>query len=162
LHFRDSGVPSHFDELWQRVVDSWNSSNALDSEERYDKVSADAVHHVIDEYIVSGATLPPAGALKDWKLAVQCALSETHAVTQHQFMTHQSTPKYLAVATRKLYCWVRQKLQVPLHRGLVDHPGFKSDGCGKKTIGSYITEIYLAIKGLSFTEVLQDITSRLD
>ena len=51
-----------------------------------------------------------------------------------------------------VYLFVREHLSVPLHRGLVEHPiagaadGNKINGRPKKTIGSWVSKFYEAVR----------------
>lgn len=82
-------------------------------------------------------------------------LATTYNSTREEFFKQQTTPSYLSSASSQLYTFVRKDLNVPFHRGLVDHPslpgingqsnGDKDSGPGKH-LGSLVSEIYMAVR----------------
>lgn len=83
-----------------------------------------------------------------------------HTSTRTRFLQQQDTPVFLGRASRKMYLYVRQTLGVPLHQGLIDHPTptaeFAANGSKKKSIGSWISVIYEALRSGRLHEPLMD------
>lgn len=70
---------------------------------------------------------------------------------RNSFFNKQDTTAYLGFRARNLYRFIRGELKVPFHRGLVEHPtvenGNNKPQRERKTIGSWISIIYAAIRG---------------
>lgn len=105
------------------------------------------------------ATLPSRDTIESWILTIRSTFCETYDATRNQFGVRQSSPVYLASATSKLYFWVRQPLQIPLHKGLIDHLGINPQDLSKRINRTYITRIYIAIRNGEFVNILQDLMS---
>ncbi|OQE46492.1 hypothetical protein PENCOP_c001G06567 [Penicillium coprophilum] len=144
-----AGEIPDFDTLWVAITESWDAHN--DSDEigtRCEKVAADSAHCAVDQITTSESSLP-FNSLKlfpKWRVGVASLLKKVHEETRHQFLIRQSTPDYLATSTKEIYLWVRETLHVPLHQGLVDHPGDSDDAKNNKTIGTRVSVIYTAIR----------------
>lgn len=68
------------------------------------------------------------------------------------FFHEQDTASYLGHASKRMYAYVRHELGVPFHQGFVENP-LPSDaedgginGRAKKTIGSWISIVYEALR----------------
>jgi hypothetical protein len=92
----------------------------------------------------------------------------THSVT---FLKHPTTAEYLGDGTKEVYNFVRKTLDIPVHRGLQDHPvnhgviAADSNGeihPGKETVGSRVSKIYHAIRNGCFAQRIMAITQELD
>ncbi|KAI2685773.1 hypothetical protein DTO012A7_2237 [Penicillium roqueforti] len=139
-----------FDDLWMGITDSWHRHNQSETESRCEEVARDSAHLIFDHYTRTDTDPSSYALIPKWTTDVTLTLIEDHQNTSKQFLACQSTPKYLAPATREMHIWIRHALQVPFHRGLVDHPGFLGGGVDdsrreKETIGTNITKIYMAI-----------------
>nr|POF17592.1 phenylalanine aminomutase (l-beta-phenylalanine forming) [Quercus suber] len=72
------------------------------------------------------------------------------------------TTKYLSHGSTVLYCFIRNDLGVPLHKGLVEHPcypdasreGIEVAHEDRRTIGSRVSVIYAALRSGRFGAVL--------
>lgn len=93
---------------------------------------------------------------------------KTHAAA---FLGQPTTAQYLGHGTRKIYDFVREKLNVPIHRGLEDHPtpqaavnGHRAgiEATAKKTIGFQVSKIYEAVRNGRLYETIMVITKDLD
>ncbi|KAJ5163156.1 Phenylalanine ammonia-lyase [Penicillium coprophilum] len=157
-----AGEIPDFDTLWVAITESWDAHNDSDEiETRCEKVAADSAHCAIDQITTSESCLP-FNSLKvfpKWRVGVASLLKKAHAETRHQFLIKQSTPDYLATSTKEIYLWVRQTLHVPLHQGLVDHPGDSEDAKNNKTIGTRVSVIYTAIRDGKLMVPLQRATA---
>lgn len=162
--FRDQAVVENdFERVWEGITAAWHAHSQSDLKARYQQVAQDSVHQLFDDINSSHSghsEFPICGVLQQWKTGVEHGLAEVHDRTRRQFSAHQSTPAYLARATKEMYLWVRQTLQVPLHRGIIDHPNAMSDDGAKKTIGTHITKIYMGIQSGEVIVPLQKATSK--
>ncbi|KAK4500418.1 hypothetical protein PRZ48_008607 [Zasmidium cellare] len=96
----------------------------------------------------------------------QCAKFVASSVTNTRLLFASSaetiTPTYLSHGSKKLYHFVRNELQVPLHKGLVEHPttdtpsaeGIKVDAGDRYLIGKQISTIYHALRSGRIHDVL--------
>lgn len=141
-----------FLDLWSDVMASWHEHNEDSVENRCNNVAHDSAHSIFDKISRLDAKLDSYEAVSKWSASVASLLSEISQQQRHTFLVQQSTPKYLAPATREMYLWIRGDLRVPFHRGLIDHPGcrevdFDDDGGRlKETIGANISKIYTAVR----------------
>lgn len=142
--FGGSSLGDQFDAIWDGILASWEEYNTLDIEERCQRVSCASTHQVVDLTMAS-ATSVKSEPIQKWKAELFLALSESTRRIRKEFRRNQTTPGYLSQATQHLYCWVRQTLSIPLHCGLIDHPGVNPNS-SKKTIGTHITQIYTALR----------------
>lgn len=95
-------------------------------------------------------------AISDWK-TVKISLDPEHL---QDFDPVDQTPQFLARGTVHMYLYIRETLGIPFHRGLVDHPApeaeFDDQGNKKRTIGSWISVIYEALRDGRLHEPLMD------
>jgi phenylalanine ammonia-lyase len=93
---------------------------------------------------------------QQWMQQVDDILVGSYAGTVKQFLTATTTKQYLGTSSTILYEFVRETLAVPMHRGVIDHPTYDSgeQASEKKTIGSNIAQVYTALRGGKFMDVL--------
>ncbi|KAL9021272.1 MAG: hypothetical protein Q9185_001556 [Variospora sp. 1 TL-2023] len=143
-------------DLWKHIPDAWSATTTLDAHKGFQMV-VDTTIGVVTECIAqskAGAErlTPSIALIKSWRSQMLSALNETYIAVRAEFFEHQSTAASLGHASHKLYTFVRNDLGVPVHRGLVEHPGPKDDqsvlvgGRDKKTIGSWISIIYESLR----------------
>ncbi|CAI7630635.1 unnamed protein product [Penicillium glandicola] len=147
--WRNSEVIEMFPLIWAGVTASWRTHSQSDLESRYQQVARDSAHLIFDHLAMGTPASSSYTIIPKWRVATASTLAKLDRQIRAQFSIRQSTPDYLAVATREMYLWIRRTLQIPLHRGLVDHPGSSegdNDDRTKKTIGTNITKIYTAIR----------------
>ncbi|KAI0521699.1 phenylalanine ammonia-lyase [Xylaria bambusicola] len=142
--------PELFDSFWKLFEETWYKSVALDIIERCDKASESfmiAITHNSD--FTGHLTVAEVVACQKSLSALALDIYQTH---REGFFENQTTPDYLGQGTKVLYTFVREHLGVPLHRGLVEHPladdpsGNVIDGRPKRTIGSWVSLIYEAVR----------------
>ena len=76
------------------------------------------------------------------------------------FCAAPHTPELLGRGSKRLYHFVREQLGVPFHQGLVEHPtvgNAELDGRAKRTIGSWISKVYDAIRSGAIHEPLMEL-----
>lgn len=158
-----TAVASDFERVWEGITAAWHAHSQSDLNVRYKQVAKDSAHQLFDDISPSHSghsEVSICEIVQQWKTGVECALVEVHQRTRRQFSAHQSTPAYLARATKEIYLWVRQILQVPLHRGIIDHPDALSEDGAEKTIGTHITKIYMGIQSGEVIMPLQRATRK--
>ncbi|OCK90989.1 putative phenylalanine ammonia-lyase [Cenococcum geophilum 1.58] len=88
--------------------------------------------------------------------------------TRERYLADPDAMPFLGAASRRMYAFVRKELQVPMNRGLVDHPTpvpsaavngssngvSKEDRRVKKTTGNWISVVYDALRQGQVTEVV--------
>ncbi|KAL8669259.1 MAG: hypothetical protein Q9168_006143 [Polycauliona sp. 1 TL-2023] len=141
--------------IWDHIKVTWMLTANKDSEEHCTYVVDSTVSIIVKHLLAStprdGDTgSAPLAAISEWKRAARSTIAETFTSTRNQFFERQDTASFLGHGARRLYTYVREDLQVPLHRGLQDHPEphamFGADGSRKRTIGSNISIIYEALR----------------
>ena len=152
-------------ELWPLILAQWLHSSSLDLEAR-----GSASAKKVLGYLVTTLQTKLDGKLADTSdvfsriCAFQAQLSTTlisvYSDTRIAFLKHPPTPKYLGLASKIMYEFIRSDLKVPPNRGLVDYPTINVedlptdlrsmellDSRGEKvTIGTQISRIYEAIR----------------
>ncbi|EUC27167.1 hypothetical protein COCCADRAFT_10166 [Bipolaris zeicola 26-R-13] len=157
LQIEDAKLVSRF---WTRFEETWYKGAPLDADERADKVS-DVLSAVIITSSEASSDISVT-QLSKTRQTLRDLVLNTYVQHREAFFKKPSTPEYLGNGTKVLYRFVRKKLQVPLHRGLIEHPvaGAKDnnmiDGRPKKTIGSWVSIIYEAVRnGELYSEILE-------
>ncbi|KAL9579716.1 MAG: hypothetical protein Q9212_004941 [Teloschistes hypoglaucus] len=153
--------------VWSRVQASWLSASSKDTPAHITQVVDDALailtqFLLLDEHQTSLPTSVSrfSEIIQNWISRFQNLLTENHASSRAQFFEHQHTPEFLGQAAKKMYIFVRERLRVPFHRGLEDHPTprqpVSADGTKKQTIGSHISVIYESLRSGEMHEPLMD------
>ncbi|CAO2650495.1 Nn.00g017870.m01.CDS01 [Neocucurbitaria sp. VM-36] len=148
------------DTFWLLFEETWYKSAALDATERADKASEALATAIVA--IPNATSSTSVEQLSKTHRALSALVFDTYIQHREAFFHHPTTPAYLGNGTKVLYHFVREKLQVPLHRGLIEHPvagakdGNMIDGRPKKTIGSWVSIIYEAVRsGELYAEILE-------
>ncbi|KAI9370882.1 L-Aspartase-like protein [Aspergillus egyptiacus] len=101
--------------------------------------------------------------LETWKTQTRDTLTKVYESTASAFFHTQHTTDLLGAASKILYRTVRHDLGVPFHQGFVEHPAIGDEtlnGRDKKTIGSWISIIYEALRdGRLLRPLMQAMTS---
>ncbi|EWZ79084.1 Phenylalanine/tyrosine ammonia-lyase [Fusarium oxysporum] len=148
------GVPAeHQDafehELYKTISDSWNASTRLDLNERCLSL-ADVSLPVLMNHSRKLRSVLATDALDSFRESIRKLAQSTFIATREKFVLKQNTSLFLGSASKRLYSFIRNELGVPLHQGLSDHPGQKPgpsiSGRSRKTIGSWVSIIYTAIR----------------
>ncbi|RAK95025.1 aromatic amino acid ammonia-lyase [Aspergillus ibericus CBS 121593] len=142
---------SHFENVWSQIASTWIDTAQLDPSNRCEKVAAQSFAYLMGKKMV--ATAVPSSSFcsstKQWKEKLLLLLCDLYTHTRADFTAKPSTPSYLGAVTRSTYVFVRHDLAVPFHRGVSDHPTIAGDsdtGESKKTVGSHVTRIYVAVR----------------
>jgi phenylalanine ammonia-lyase len=153
-----------FDPIWSTIRDSWLARNHLDLEKKCAQVSQDCLGQMVNAD--EGYSLQECwGRIQRWKESLPAILEDTLRKTREIFIKDQATPQYLARRTERVYRFVREQLQVPFNQGIKDHPPLNKNGDGeqgKRTIGSYVSRIYAAIRNEEMARLLLDVMEGLE
>lgn len=139
----DSAMQTH-------LADAWPRTNTLTIEERCRVTAQIALDAIVHVFASRGAGAGPCLAdVALWQERASSALNELYFATAERFAQNPHTATLLGTGSKTLYQTVRQTLGVPFYRGLIEHPTAEDgtlDGRDKKTIGSWISIIYEAIR----------------
>lgn len=136
-------------EVSKKVSESWKASTPFDLEHRCQSLAESTVPTLMKSARQHGLALT-VEAMEKFEQSMSQSSKALFTTMREQFFEEQTTPSFLGCASKSLYTFVRKELEVPFHRGLVEHPGrnhgAKINGRPKKTIGSWISIIYAAIR----------------
>lgn len=149
-----------FEVFWSLVKDGWYKAADLDASERCEAVAlCIATAAVSRSDLAADLDVPQVAAISS---EYSKFLFSAYTAHREQFFRSPSTEHYLGQGTKIIYCFVRQELCVPMHRGLIEHPlandpgGNILDGRPKKTIGSWVSMIYEALRnGSLYSKVFE-------
>lgn len=137
-------------EFKARIAKTWPKLNTLSSEDRCTEVAKSALDVIVDVFSQDTSRVGlSAHDLRNWKSQAIRSLNETYQTTATQFFQNPHTEELLGRGSMIVYQTVRKTLGVPLHLGFDEHPTATSDtlhGRDKKTIGSWVSIIYEAVR----------------
>ncbi|KAJ5997742.1 hypothetical protein N7522_009402 [Penicillium canescens] len=138
--------------VWDVLMDQWAQNSSKNLPERSSTTVASSLGQVLHFVGVNSLMDNP----QQWMQQVDDILVGSYAGTVKQFLTETTTKQYLGTSSKILYEFVRETLAVPMHRGVIDHPTYDSgeQASEKKTIGSNIAQVYTALRGGKFMDVL--------
>ncbi|KAA8650133.1 aromatic amino acid ammonia-lyase [Aspergillus tanneri] len=148
------------------IQSAWSSTSRMDIRDRCRCVVDKSLPTILDE--IASIQLSDCGCmtrnvLKDinqWKEATASKLESAYKQAIDRFCKTQNTPDYLGVGSKAIYLAVRHQLGIPFHQGFTEHPSAdmpdKINGRAKKTIGSWISIIYEALRDHSLSGVILD------
>lgn len=150
--------------VWQHVETELAKTTTLDAKDRFKKIMTGAkapLLEVLDELNVEAKEM--VSRTKSW--AEQNAIDglQLFEETRRTYLAVGDATHLLGRASKCLYQFIRKDLNVPMHRGVVDHPTYQSSGqmtntangngisssdgkWRKKTIGHWVSVIHEAIK----------------
>lgn len=157
-------IDESFSIFWRALCQKWYDTASLDAHERCEHaVSTLAVVLTHTPELLPTLSL---AHLHDIQTRLNEQMLKSYCLHRDAFFKQPTTAQYLGHGPRKLYEFVRHSLQVPMHRGLVDHPTpwdtdpHLLDGRPKKTIGSWVSILYEAIcDGRVHDEIMRCIES---
>jgi phenylalanine ammonia-lyase len=160
----DALSDSHFDQIWSAIRTSWLDRNRLDLEEKCAQVSRDCLGQMVSLDEIGYSRQEYRELIQRWKEALPTILEDSHRKTREAFTKNRVTPQYLAQRTEQVYRFVREQLQVPFHLGIKDHPVFDKDDAVevKRTIGTYVSRIFTAIRNEEMARLLLDVMEGVD
>ncbi|KAI9927687.1 hypothetical protein ASPWEDRAFT_31749 [Aspergillus wentii DTO 134E9] len=134
--------------LSTHVANTWPTTNRLSLEDRSNTVVKNSISVFLDVFTSYGSG-PNLVDLNNWKSKAIALLNKVFKDTSDSFFHAQHTESLLGVGSKVLYQTVRRDLGVPFHQGFIEHPTAQDDtlnGRAKKTVGSWISIIYEAIR----------------
>ncbi|KAI9797341.1 MAG: hypothetical protein M1833_005520 [Piccolia ochrophora] len=171
-HIPNLNPASFVDSLRRHILHVMTSTTTMDTIPRF--------HHIAQStqsfFITFLSSLPTPSSetetpdflplLTLWPTRLAADLATLFSTTRTTYFAHPDATPYLGAASKRMYTFVRNELQVPFHRGLIDHPTpirHNPDGKGpspteqpipaetasgdrKVTIGTHITAIYATMK----------------
>ena len=142
----------------QHVVDAiptaWPTTTRLPLSERCRQAIQAAIPVLVDATATTTTTPTTTTELRfidvsGWQQQATAAVTDIYHTTAARFLKNPHTAELLGAGAKALYTTVRQDLQVPFHRGFVDHPtagNEEGDERPRKTIGTWISVIYEALR----------------
>ncbi|KAI1189550.1 phenylalanine ammonia-lyase [Nemania serpens] len=141
-------------QLWKKLHSSWYATSHMDASERAAQVASELVPG-ITSFVAENATVTRSEAsvsvndVQELGKVLEKIILQTYVSHRDAFFAHQPTEQFLGNGTLRCYDFVRNTLGVPFNRGLVEQPQVgdtELDGRAKKTIGSWVTIIYEAVR----------------
>lgn len=151
-----------FEETWMSIENAWLDTTQLDLAQRCEEVASRSVSQILNAEISTlGAPDTFAwSSAKEWKMSLSSLLRRRYEDKRRDFFKKQSTPDFLGKPSTAIYLFVREKLGVPFHQGVVDHPVLPNCADypdGKKTIGTHVTRVYKAIRDGEIFDALKGV-----
>lgn len=147
-------------EMGKRVSESWKATTAFDLEQRCQTLAESTLPTLMKYRKEHNLTLT-VETMESFQQHMFELSKSTFTTMREQFFKKQTTASFLGRASKSLYVFVREELQVPMHQGLVEHPGRnhgeKINGRPRKTIGSWISIIYAAIRDGRISKPMFDV-----
>ncbi|KAA8650301.1 uncharacterized protein ATNIH1004_002984 [Aspergillus tanneri] len=138
------------EKIWHSLEARWRQKNCMDLSDKCECVARESLSD-----IVSTVQVPQEADMgliwtltQTWENKIAYEMMETYSSVRKSFFENQSTPKFLAGATSRMYYHIRSELQIPFHRGLIDHPTFcyPARDRANGTIGGHIAKIYGSVR----------------
>jgi phenylalanine ammonia-lyase len=145
----------------KRLLTSLDATTTMDSYNRFETVAEAGVPVWLGALPKDGtAGIDMLALICAWKMRVADESRELFEANRALYMAEPDATPYLGAASSRMYAFVRTKLAVQFHRGLVDHPTFpEANGAinrKKATIGSSVSVIYEALRSKRLTEVVME------
>ncbi|GES58224.1 phenylalanine ammonia-lyase [Aspergillus terreus] len=154
---REDEFPMITSNLWETLMAHWGSHTTCNLADRAN-MAANETLGVLFRHLgqVSYDVVDATKIMQAWETEVRTMLIKQYDQTRAVFFESQTTPNYLCGASQKLYSFVRETLEVPMHKGLVDHPTYTTSNGqrGEKAIGTHIGTVYAALRQGDFMDVL--------
>lgn len=138
--------------MWDKVTDAWYASAKSDISDRASAMAAAAVEAVMDHMMAHELNSAPTSRalleeISTFKERIQESMFASFVEHRTRFTKSPKTLELLGRGTAALYQFVREKLEVPFYRDIVeDQQDGHIVGRTEKTIGSYISVIYEALR----------------
>ncbi|KAJ5746495.1 phenylalanine ammonia-lyase [Penicillium odoratum] len=140
--------------LERHMASNWKTTSKLEATARCQNLVDSSLAIIIQALVESKSPAPrelcdTTAILGAWKTNTLTALVNAYHDNKDAFFTHQHTEELLGMGSKLIYNSVRKDLQVPFHQGFTEHPTVESDqldGRPKRTVGSWISIIYEALR----------------
>ena len=134
--------------IWSAIERSISTTTSKDSSDRFIAVTKSA-HSILIGDLGATQSFNPLVLINAWTSSVAATSESLFLANRAAYIANPDATPYLGAASKRMYTFVRRELQVPFHRGLVDHPTFQhkleEQGTLKNT-GSQISVIYEALR----------------
>ncbi|KAF7588646.1 hypothetical protein BBP40_005428 [Aspergillus hancockii] len=166
--YEKASCHSWFSQIWSTIKASWLERSRLGVQERCAQVSRDCLGYMVN---TAESKQTPKACQEGWYLVQSWNDSLPTILENSYHNAHKGsamariTPQYLGAGTKPVYQFIREQLQVPFHEGIKDHPVYtgKDDGeQERKTMGTYISRIYSAIRGDELARQILSMADELD
>jgi phenylalanine ammonia-lyase len=135
----DQGVSGEREEVLvakvkEAVLGRWDQLSHLDLSDRCRTAVNESLGTVLDCLGDCGVALE---GVREYQSQMPVALERCYADLRAEFLCHQTTTEYISPASRVVYDFVRKELNIPLNRGVEDHPPLllrKADGINGGTV----------------------------
>jgi phenylalanine ammonia-lyase len=120
----DQGVSGEREEVLvakvkEAVLGRWDQLSHLDLADRCRTAVNESLGTVLDCLGDCGVALE---GVREYQSQMPVALERCYADLRAEFLCHQTTTEYISPASRVVYDFVRKELNIPLNRGVEDHP----------------------------------------
>ncbi|MCJ1435486.1 hypothetical protein MMC27_004860 [Xylographa pallens] len=158
-------------EVWAILMEKWLGHASLDLADRGPATALDttgALFGLLTRHLSTSpdhATNNVVVAIQTYQVRIAVTLNKAYDSARTAFFAAPTTPKYLCWASNILYRFVREDLDVPMHKGLMDHPPLRSesDEMGtKRTIGSLTSQIYISLRNGELHNRVMEIAGRVN
>ncbi|KAL4891560.1 L-Aspartase-like protein [Aspergillus ambiguus] len=140
---------------WNELMNHWAKASKSDLTDRCLFSANHSFSTLLDCLSAGNCQWANVNTTQEWKNRVIDTLAHSYTETRERFFKNQTTTSYLCQSSRNFYVFVREKLGVPMHRGIIDHPTYKpGQDQQKEGIGSHISKVYTALRKGEFQEVL--------
>ncbi|KAK4120659.1 phenylalanine ammonia-lyase [Parathielavia appendiculata] len=101
------------------VMERWDQLSNLDLADRCKTAVNQSLGTVVECLGESGASLK---GVREYQTRMAAAMEKCYADVRTEFLRHQTTTDHISPASRVVYDFVRKELNIPLNRGVEDHP----------------------------------------
>ncbi|KAK4101225.1 phenylalanine ammonia-lyase [Parathielavia hyrcaniae] len=107
------------EKVTEAIMGRWDQLSNLDLADRCKTAVDQSLGTVIDCLGESVASLK---GVRDYQTGMAAAMESCFADIRTEFVRHQTTTDHISPASRVVYDFVRKELNIPLNRGVEDHP----------------------------------------
>jgi phenylalanine ammonia-lyase len=160
---------------WQTLLEKWTRFSHLDLQDRGAMVAKESLGPFLQRLMTyrsadgmketnTPSSIDILAVIEQYQESAGKILSGVYNYTREVFFLRQTTPSYISPASKMLYEFVRKDLNVPMHRGLIDHPTLtvpKDEDChqqdsSRKIMGTLASEIYMAVRNGQIPDRVMD------
>lgn len=141
------------------ILARWDQLSHLDLPDRCRTAVSESLGAVLENVGELGSAAVRGGgvsmdAIREYQAQAAAALEECYGRLRDDFFRQQTTADFISPASRVVYEFVRKELNIPLNRGVEDHPPLllRRTQCSEelalrgRIIGTMVSEIYEAMR----------------
>lgn len=143
--------------IWKAIEHAISATSTKDSSDRFNAVAKLVQPLLIDALKNSKDTSGALSLITTWTEKAAAITKSIFIANRTAYLAAPDATPFIGVASKRLYKFVRNELQVPFHRGLVDHPTFyhtAEERLKLKNTGSQIGIIHEALRDERLLEPL--------